>query len=194
MLITDTVTERRHWHHPRAGYASAFLAFPAWHKWGSHLIPFSWSSDVINLIEFADFLVSKNNQFNKPKYFWYLFSQTFRRAWLFEVTRWILNVSLKVSMKRKIRFSYFFKKIETCHVNNHSPRNEINVVRPFRNIEVESCPFVVYITLQNRKRMGSNIHGADDVCKSMKSIVHEIKVAYLHTSSGSLAERTNFES
>ena len=28
----------------------------------------------------------------------------------------------------------FFNKIEGCHLNNHSPKNEINVARTFRDI------------------------------------------------------------
>ena len=37
----------------------------------------------------------------------------------------------------------FLNKIEACQVNNNSPRNEINVVHTFRDIEVQSWPFGV---------------------------------------------------
>ena len=35
----------------------------------------------------------------------------------------------------------FLNKIEVCHLHNHSPKNEINVIHTFRDIEVQSCPF-----------------------------------------------------
>ena len=44
----------------------------------------------------------------------------------------------------------FFNKIKACHLNNHYPKNEINVPRTFRDIEVQSCP------------MGSNIWSMDN--------------------------------
>ena len=35
----------------------------------------------------------------------------------------------------------FLNKIEACHLNNHSPNNEVNVIRTFRDIEVQIWPF-----------------------------------------------------
>ena len=50
------------------------------------------------------------------------------------------------------------------HVNNHSLRNEINVVRTFRDIEVQICP----IGIVERYKIGKEwdrIHSADEVCR-----------------------------
>ena len=93
---------------------------------------------------------------------------------------------LKVSMKWNIRISYFWTKIEVCHLNNHSPKNEIKVVGTFRDIEVQSCPFGV-LTLQNNERMGSNIwcRWRMQMQLIMKSIVlmHSCTPAYVITHS-----------
>ena len=35
----------------------------------------------------------------------------------------------------------FLNKIEACHLNNHSPKNEVNVIRTFQDIEVQIWPF-----------------------------------------------------
>ena len=40
-------------------------------------------------------------------------------------------------------FVHIFKQMEACHVNKHSSKNEINVVRTFLDIETR-CPFWVY--------------------------------------------------
>ena len=50
------------------------------------------------------------------------------------------------------------------HVNNHSQRNEINVARTFRDIEVQSCPFGIV----ERYKIGKEwdrIYYADEVCR-----------------------------
>ena len=54
----------------------------------------------------------------------------------------------------------FFNKIEGCHLNNHYPKNEINVVRTFRHIEVQSCPFGMVLRYKIRKEWDL-ICGAD---------------------------------
>ena len=35
----------------------------------------------------------------------------------------------------------YFNKIEACHLNNHYPKNVINMVRTFWDIDVQSWPF-----------------------------------------------------
>ena len=52
----------------------------------------------------------------------------------------------------KISDFVFLNNIEACHVNNHSPRNEINVIYTFR----ESAK-VDFLTLQNKERLELNI-------------------------------------
>ena len=57
--------------------------------------------------------------------------------------------------------SCFFNKIKACHLNNHSPRNEINVVRTLRDIEVQSCPFGM-VERYNIRKEWDLICGVDD--------------------------------
>ena len=45
----------------------------------------------------------------------------------------------------------FLNNIEACHVNNHSPRNEINVLFEIISAKVD------FLTLQNKERLGLNI-------------------------------------
>ena len=52
----------------------------------------------------------------------------------------------------KISDFVFLNNIEAFHVNNHSPRNEINVIYTFR----ESAK-VDFLTLQNKERLELNI-------------------------------------
>ena len=51
------------------------------------------------------------------------------------------QVTLKCLYEAKNSDFIFLNKIEVCHLNNHTPKNEINVVGTFRDIEVQSCPF-----------------------------------------------------
>ena len=49
----------------------------------------------------------------------------------------------------------FLNKIEACHLNNHSQKNEINVVRTFPDIEIQSWPLIYE---------WDKIYDASDVC------------------------------
>ena len=57
------------------------------------------------------------------------------------MTRFLKKQLVKSAYEVKSSDFIFLNKIELCHVNNHSPRNEMYVVRTFRDNGVQSGSF-----------------------------------------------------
>ena len=54
----------------------------------------------------------------------------------------------------------FLNKIEPCHLNNHSQKNEVNVIRTFWDIEVQNWRFGIFCKIGKE---WDRIYGADYV-------------------------------
>ena len=63
----------------------------------------------------------------------------------------------------------FFTTIKACHLNNHFPKNEINVAGTFRDIEVQSCAFGIVYCYKIRKEW-DRIYGRAETRQTSKCL------------------------